>query len=169
MVLSFFMNAAIDQQCELYIRESGLEAEVEERSRPSTEKRAYPDRATRESCPTGSDGLGLMLLGVSGDEVLPLETYERVKQETLSKVRGTVQADILKEDQAQNTCIFSSEFALRMMGDIQQYFIDRRCATSIRSPSPATTSPKPGRIPSPSWLSLWPTASRWWSTTCRGG
>ena len=50
--------------------------------------------------------------------------YERIKAETLSQVRGTVQADILKEDQAQNTCIFSTEFAMRMMGDVQQYFVD---------------------------------------------
>lgn len=50
--------------------------------------------------------------------------YENIKSKTLSVVRGTVQADILKEDQGQNTCIFSTEFALRMMGDIQQYFID---------------------------------------------
>ncbi len=126
MVLSFFMNAAIDQQCELYIRESGLEAEVEEKIEALYQKRGLPRPSYQGELPAGSDGLGLMLLGVSGDDVLPLETYERVKQETLSKVRGTVQADILKEDQAQNTCIFSSEFALRMMGDIQQYFIEQK-------------------------------------------
>ena len=125
MVLSFFMNAAIDQQCELYIRESGLAAEVEEKIEAIYQARGLPRPIYQGELPAGSDGLGLMLLGVSGDEVLPLETYERVKKETLSKVRGTVQADILKEDQAQNTCIFSSEFALRMMGDIQQYFIDQ--------------------------------------------
>ena len=74
--------------------------------------------------PEGHNGLGLMLLGITGDEVLPNDIYQKIKAETLTKVRGTVQADILKEDQAQNTCIFSTEFALRMMGDIQQYFID---------------------------------------------
>ena len=74
--------------------------------------------------PKGNDGLGLMLLGVTGDQVLPQEVYEKIKKETLAQVRGTVQADILKEDQAQNTCIFSTEFALRLMGDVQQYFID---------------------------------------------
>ncbi len=52
------------------------------------------------------------------------EEYEQIKVETISVVRGTVQADILKEDQGQNTCIFSTEFALRMMGDIQEYFIN---------------------------------------------
>ncbi len=76
--------------------------------------------------PAGNDGLGLMLLGVTGDQVLPKEVYDKIKADTLKAVRGTVQADILKEDQAQNTCIFSTEFALRMMGDIQQYFIDRK-------------------------------------------
>ncbi|TJY44015.1 methylmalonyl-CoA mutase [Cohnella pontilimi] len=54
------------------------------------------------------------------------EEAELLRAETLRSVRGTVQADILKEDQGQNTCIFSTEFALRMMGDIQQYFIDHQ-------------------------------------------
>lgn len=60
-----------------------------------------------------------------GRELTPSE-QEEVKAWTLQTVRGTVQADILKEDQGQNTCIFSTEFALRMMGDIQQYFIDHK-------------------------------------------
>ena len=76
--------------------------------------------------PEGNSGLGLLLLGVTGDMVLPMETYEAIKKETLSQVRGTVQADILKEDQAQNTCIFSTEFALRLMGDVQEYFIEQK-------------------------------------------
>jgi isobutyryl-CoA mutase len=75
--------------------------------------------------PAGNNGLGLMLLGTTGDQVLPKEVYEKIKADTLTQVRGTVQADILKEDQAQNTCIFSTEFALRLMGDVQQYFIDK--------------------------------------------
>ena len=58
--------------------------------------------------------------------MLSEEEYDEVKARTLRAVRGTVQADILKEDQGQNTCIFSTEFALRMMGDIQQYFIDNQ-------------------------------------------
>src|ERR1019366_9390127 len=73
--------------------------------------------------PEGNNGLGLLLLGSTGDQVLPKEVYEKIKSETLSAVRGTVQADILKEDQAQNTCIFSTEFSLRLMGDMQEYFI----------------------------------------------
>ncbi|WP_091156716.1 methylmalonyl-CoA mutase family protein [Mucilaginibacter pineti] len=75
------------------------------------------------SLPTGNNGLGLMLLGLTGDEVLPADVYQKIKAYAIATVRGTVQADILKEDQAQNTCIFSTEFALRMMGDMQQYFI----------------------------------------------
>ncbi|WP_017756633.1 fused isobutyryl-CoA mutase/GTPase IcmF [Calidifontibacillus oryziterrae] len=55
-----------------------------------------------------------------------VEEFIEIKECTLQTVRGTVQADILKEDQGQNTCIFSTEFALRMMGDIQQYFIDHK-------------------------------------------
>ncbi|MEQ8359511.1 MAG: methylmalonyl-CoA mutase family protein [Cytophagales bacterium] len=122
MLLGYFMNAAIDQQCEVYIKENGLEAEVEKKI-ASIYKGA--ERPTYQGpLPKGNDGLGLMLLGVTGDQVLPKEVYEKIKKETLSQVRGTVQADILKEDQAQNTCIFSTEFALRLMGDVQQYFIE---------------------------------------------
>ena len=124
MVLGFFMNAAIDQQCERYIREQGLEREVAGKIEKIYAEKGVPRPSYQGELPEGNDGLGLMLLGVSGDEVLPREVYERIRADTLARVRGTVQADILKEDQAQNTCIFSTEFALRMMGDIQQYFID---------------------------------------------
>jgi methylmalonyl-CoA mutase len=124
MMLGFFLNAAIDQQCELYIKEKGLEKEVDGKI-----EKIYKDRGVQRpryngELPRGNDGLGLMLLGVSGDMVLPHDVYEEIKTRTLNTVRGTVQADILKEDQAQNTCIFSTEFALRLMGDVQQYFID---------------------------------------------
>ena len=76
--------------------------------------------------PKGNDGLGLRLLGLSGADVLPADVYEKIKANALMQVRGTVQADILKEDQAQNTCIFSTEFALKLMGDVQEYFIDKK-------------------------------------------
>jgi methylmalonyl-CoA mutase len=122
IVLAFFMNAAIDQQCELYISRAGLEDEVGRRVEDLLRERPRP--FYRGRLPAGHDGLGLRLLGVSGDQVLPRDVYEKIKGDTLRRVRGTVQADILKEDQAQNTCIFSTEFALRMMGDVQQYFID---------------------------------------------
>jgi isobutyryl-CoA mutase len=122
MLLGYFMNAAIDQQCELYIRKNGLQAEVEARIADLYRNAERP--SYQGSLPKGNDGLGLMLLGVTGDQVLPAEVYNQIKAATLSQVRGTVQADILKEDQAQNTCIFSTEFALRLMGDVQQYFID---------------------------------------------
>ncbi len=125
MVLAFFMNAAIDQGCEKYIRAQGLTDEVQAKIDDLYHARGAPRPAYRGNLPEGNDGLGLLLLGVSGDEVLPRETYEKIAADTLRQVRGTVQADILKEDQAQNTCIFSTEFALRMMGDIQQAFIDR--------------------------------------------
>ncbi|HRX24655.1 MAG TPA: methylmalonyl-CoA mutase family protein, partial [Chitinophagales bacterium] len=124
MLLSFFMNAAIDQQCELYIRKNGLEAEVEKKIAAIYAGKERPKY--HGELPEGNDGLGLMLLGVTGDQVLPKETYEEIKAWTLTQVRGTVQADILKEDQAQNTCIFSTEFALRLMGDVQAYFIDHK-------------------------------------------
>jgi methylmalonyl-CoA mutase len=126
MLLGFFMNAAVDQGCEKYIKAQGLEAEVEKKIAAIYKQKGMPRPAYQGDLPAGNDGLGLMLLGVSGDQVLDCEVYEQIKADTLKQVRGTVQADILKEDQAQNTCIFSTEFALRMMGDIQQYFIDRQ-------------------------------------------
>lgn len=123
IILAMFMNTAIDQQVEKYLKaddarwqaaQQKIEQLFEGRQRP-----AYSG-----ALPQGNDGLGLALLGVTGDQLVDAETYARIKAETLKTVRGTVQADILKEDQAQNTCIFSTEFALRMMGDIQQYFVD---------------------------------------------
>jgi methylmalonyl-CoA mutase len=122
MLLGFFMNAAIDQQCELYIKEKGLEAEIQGKIDTYFNGKGQPKYDG--DLPEGNDGLGLMLLGITGDKVLPAEVYAEIKAHTLSQVRGTVQADILKEDQAQNTCIFSTEFALRLMGDVQQYFTD---------------------------------------------
>ncbi|GAC1306798.1 MAG: methylmalonyl-CoA mutase family protein [Mucilaginibacter sp.] len=155
MLLGFFMNAAIDQQCERYITEHKLEHLVEAKfkelyddkglkrpkyqsapPKPSPEGRALKEGEVKVSptggdleganLPAGNSGLGLMLLGLTGDQVLPADVYEKIKAHAIGSVRGTVQADILKEDQAQNTCIFSTEFALRMMGDIQQYFINKK-------------------------------------------
>jgi methylmalonyl-CoA mutase len=150
MLLGFFMNAAIDQQCEKYITEYKLEHLVEAKYKevyddkgqtrpkyqPSPKERALEDILNKTppfgedlsgvTLPEGNNGLGLMLLGLTGDEVLPADVYEKIKAYAIASVRGTVQADILKEDQAQNTCIFSTEFALRMMGDMQQYFIDKK-------------------------------------------
>jgi methylmalonyl-CoA mutase len=125
MLLGFFMNAAIDQECEIYIREKGLEAAVEKVLKATWEDRGLIRPKYQGDLPQGNDGLGLMLLGTTGDKVLPAEVYAHIKARTLASVRGTVQADILKEDQAQNTCIFSTEFALRLMGDVQSYFIEQ--------------------------------------------
>ena len=122
MLLGFFMNAAIDQQCEIYIKENGLKSDVDAKI-----NKIYKDKERPKyngDLPEGNDGLGLMLLGVTGDQVLPNNVYEDIKTKTIAQIRGTVQADILKEDQAQNTCIFSTEFALRLMGDVQEYFIE---------------------------------------------
>lgn len=123
MLLGFFMNAAIDQNCEKYIRENNLVDEVENRINEIYKKRGTARPSYQGDLPEGNNGLGLMLLGVTGDQVLPADVYADIKVKTLAQVRGTVQADILKEDQAQNTCIFSTEFALRLMGDVQEYFI----------------------------------------------
>lgn len=122
MLLGFFMNAAIDQQCEIYIKENGLDKDVEAKITKIYKGKERPKY--NGELPEGNDGLGLMLLGVTGDQVLQNDVYQDIKAKTISQVRGTVQADILKEDQAQNTCIFSTEFALRLMGDIQEYFIE---------------------------------------------
>ena len=126
MVLAFFLNAAIDQRCEKYIRAHGLEAEVEAVLKARWDDQGLSRPVYRGALPEGNDGLGLLLLGCTGDEVLDAKTYAPLAAEALSQVRGTVQADILKEDQAQNTCIFSTEFALRLMGDVQSYFIDQK-------------------------------------------
>lgn len=123
-ICAFFMNAAIDQQCEKYITENGLEAKVEAAFREKYDDRGLERPEYRGDLPKGNNGLGLMLLGLTGDEVLDADVYQVLKAKALSSVRGTVQADILKEDQAQNTCIFSTEFSLKLMGDVQQYFID---------------------------------------------
>jgi len=125
MLLGFFMNAAIDQNCEKYIKANGLEKEVEAKIEAIYKAKGVKRPAYQGKLPEGNDGLGLYLLGVTGDQVLPADVYQQIKADTLTKVRGTVQADILKEDQAQNTCIFSTEFALRLMGDVQEYFITK--------------------------------------------
>jgi len=126
MLLGFFMNAAIDQQCEKYIQEHGLEKEVEEKISKIYNDKKLERPSYQGDLPDGNNGLGLKLLGITGDQVLPAEVYAKIKKHTLNVVRGTVQADILKEDQAQNTCIFSTEFALRLMGDVQEYFIEEK-------------------------------------------
>lgn len=124
IILAFFMNAAIDQQVEKYLKENQLWAKAQEKIKQLHQGKTRP--VYQGELPNGNNGLGLGLLGVCGDQLVDADTYERIKQHTLASVRGTVQADILKEDQAQNTCIFSTEFALHMMGDIQQYFIDHK-------------------------------------------
>ena len=133
VLLAFFLNAAIDQQCEKFIAEQGLEESVRQKQKTlQSGKKDWPayrafgsDQANHShALPEGNNGLGLLLLGISGDAVLDPADYLRIKQKTLTQVRGTVQADILKEDQAQNTCIFSTEFSLRLMGDVQEYFIE---------------------------------------------
>jgi isobutyryl-CoA mutase len=122
IILAFFMNAAVDQQVEKHLKETG-QWEATERKLEEIFAGKHRPRYKGE-LPPGNDGLGLGLLGVTGDAVLDAETYGRIREETLRKVRGTVQADILKEDQAQNTCIFSTEFALKMMGDVQEFFVE---------------------------------------------
>ena len=125
MLLAFFMNVAIDQQCEIFIKENDMDEEVNKKIKAIFKKRGTKQPRYQGSLPDGNNGLGLVLLGLTGDLVLPQAIYDKIKIKTLSQVRGTVQADILKEDQAQNTCIFSTEFALRLMGDVQEYFIQK--------------------------------------------
>ena len=126
MLLGFFMNAAIDQNCEKYIKNNNLEKIVEEKFKEIYDLNGLSRPKYQGKLPEGNNGLGLMLLGLTGDMILPQDIYEKIKKDTLTQVRGTVQADILKEDQAQNTCIFSTEFALRLMGDVQEYFIKKQ-------------------------------------------
>ncbi len=121
--VAFFLNAAIDQQCELYIKEHGLVDKVEKIIEDKYKKAGCQRPQYQGKLPEGNDGLGLLLLGITGDQVLPADVYNEIKARTISSVRGTIQADILKEDQAQNTCIFSIDFSLKLMGDVQEYFI----------------------------------------------
>ena len=125
MLLAYFMNAAIDQECEKYIFDNKLEVEVEKKIKDIYASKGIKRPEYQGEIPEGNNKLGLFLLGITGDKVLPQDIYNQISINTLSRVRGTVQADILKEDQAQNTCIFSTEFALRMMGDVQEYFINK--------------------------------------------
>ena len=124
-ICAFFMNAATDQQCERYITENNLEHLVEAKLKELYDDKGMPRPKYNGDIPKGNDGLGLMLLGLTGDQILEPAIYNELKAKALSSVRGTVQADILKEDQAQNTCIFSTEFSLRLMGDVQEYFINQ--------------------------------------------
>jgi methylmalonyl-CoA mutase len=128
MLLAMFMNTAIDQRIERYLKAQGRWAAAQQRLAELRSRMAAVP-VYKGELPEGHDGSGLALLGVSGQALvgpglLSEAEYARLRAEALSLVRGTVQADILKEDQAQNTCIFSTEFAMRMMGDVQQYFID---------------------------------------------
>jgi methylmalonyl-CoA mutase len=124
MILAFFMNTAIDQQVEKHLQEAGEWEAAQQKIDAWFAGKVRPKYVGE--LPPGNDGLGLGLLGISGDKLVASEIYEQIRQRTLAAVRGTVQADILKEDQAQNTCIFSTEFAMKMMGDVQQYFIDNK-------------------------------------------
>ncbi|MDA3952681.1 MAG: methylmalonyl-CoA mutase family protein [Bacteroidales bacterium] len=125
LMVGYFMNAAIDQACEKYIFENGLEEKVKKQIEKIYKEKGINLPKYQGDLPDTNNGLGLFLLGITGDQVLPADIYKKIKDNTLHKVRGTIQADILKEDQAQNTCIFSTDFALKMMGDIQKYFIDK--------------------------------------------
>ncbi len=125
-LMAFFLNTAIDQECEKYIIKNNLTDQVNQQIKEQYQAKNLPHPTYQGALPEGNDGLGLLLLGTTGDQVLPKDVYEQIKADTISQVRGTVQADILKEDQAQNTCIFSTDFSLKLMGDVQQYFIDHR-------------------------------------------
>jgi len=125
-ICAFFMNAAIDQECEKYIRQNNLTDDVNKKIAEIYKNKNAVRPTYNGELPNGNDGLGLLLLGVTGDQVLEKDVYEKIKAYALSQVRGTVQADILKEDQAQNTCIFSTEFSLKLMGDVQEYFVQHK-------------------------------------------
>ncbi len=122
IILAMFMNTAIDQEVERHLRRNGLWENALVKAKSLIEATGNPLPVYSGNLPNGNDGFGLGLLGLTGDKLIDAEAYRNIRNETLKTVRGTVQADILKEDQAQNTCIFSTEFALRMMGDVQAFF-----------------------------------------------
>ena len=129
MILAFFMNTAIDQQVEIWLKENGLWKDAEKKINAYFKDKSRPQY--HGELPAGNTGLGLAMLGITSDRLIGIKgfdeaKYQEIRKRTLASVRGTVQADILKEDQAQNTCIFSTQFAMRMMGDIQQFFVDHK-------------------------------------------
>tara|TARA_E500000331_G_scaffold313178_1_gene321669 strand:- start:271 stop:1707 length:1437 start_codon:yes stop_codon:yes gene_type:complete len=126
ILLAYFMNTAIDQECEKYIFKNKLEKKIKKQIEDFYKNKETKRPKYQGNIPQGNNRLGLFLLGTTGDKVLPEDIYKKIAEQTMNQVRGTVQADILKEDQAQNTCIFSTEFALRMMGDVQEFFIDKK-------------------------------------------
>ncbi|MEE8397225.1 MAG: methylmalonyl-CoA mutase family protein, partial [bacterium] len=128
MALAFFLNTAIDQQVEKHLKNEGRWEQAQTTAGQFFSAQGVAAPRYREPLPPGNDGLGLGLLGLGGERVVPPETYAKIKADTLRTVRGTIQADILKEDQAQNTCIFSTDFALTMMGDIEAYFVEHDMA-----------------------------------------
>ncbi|MBT4400245.1 MAG: methylmalonyl-CoA mutase family protein [Bacteroidetes bacterium] len=123
ILAAFFLNTAVDQACEKYIIREGLEEQTKKFIQNKYKALGKQVPVYRSEIPDGHDGSGLLLLGVTGDEVLPADIYKQIKQDTINKVRGTLQADILKEDQAQNTCLFSIDFSMKLMADVQEYFI----------------------------------------------
>jgi methylmalonyl-CoA mutase len=125
IILAMYLNTAIDQEVERHLRRSLDWTTFQNVIKQRISDSGYDIPHYSGTLPEGNDGFGLGLLGISGSQLVDPDTYEKIKSETLKTVRGTVQADILKEDQAQNTCIFSTEFALRMMGDIQSYFTQK--------------------------------------------
>jgi isobutyryl-CoA mutase len=122
IALACFLNSAIDQQVEKWLRNSGNWEQAEVLIKKLYRDSARP--AYRGDLPPGHDGLGLGLLGISGADLVDVETYRQIRSDTLTRLRGTLQADILKEDQAQNECLFPIEFALRLMGDVQGFISD---------------------------------------------
>lgn len=124
IILGFFLNTAIDQQVERHLKAQGQLDTVRKNW-----YQQYRDKGLEapiyEGLPYDSDAdrqFGLGLLGIPGKDVIDAETYQAISTDVFQRVRGTVQADILKEDQAQNTCIFSTEFSLKLMGDVQEFF-----------------------------------------------
>jgi len=126
ILAAMFLNTAIDQACEKYIRQEDLIKETQQKINQAYQSMNLQPPVYRNDLPDGHDGSGLLLLGISGDQVLEAEVYSRLKTETIKSVRGTLQADILKEDQAQNTCLFSIDFSLKLMADVQEYFIQEQ-------------------------------------------
>ena len=129
ILMAQFFNTAIDQACEKYITANKLWPTVNKKIKQLFKVGALPAYSNINKSLNFNEwhnGLGLKLLGVSGDQVLAPAVYENIKKEVLHNIRGTLQADILKEDQAQNTCIFSTDFALRLMGDVQAYFAENK-------------------------------------------
>ena len=125
IILGFFFNTAIDAECERYLKKHDQWKCTQKKINTWFKNKKVTPTHYRQNQTNNNNGIGLGFLGLSSDNIISTKLYKKIKKYVFNKIRGTIQADILKEDQAQNTCIFSIDFSLRLMTDMQKYFIEK--------------------------------------------